>query len=382
MGKKRKRKTDPPPFTKVPLRPSEAPGASSVADDEKPIIKEKWWGDLPLWFVLHAERGPRRKCWCGHRMFNVPQDGRTFKRCEVRGCGVRPPAGSPVMACKKCRWMVCQDCCARQRLPTLETDPLFHGPKSPCVLVPSRNGPSTVGTAGTVIICPGGNYEFLSPLEGQPVVDWLAASGIASVVLRYRLLPAFSLEDSLDDLEAAVRQVRETRSGPVAAIGFSAGGHLIASLGLRGNGKQVLDHQCLIYPAVVVRKDDCDFHNRTGRKGFPAKAHALLRGNEALLGGPGFGAPPTFLVASTADYCCAPKDHTDPYARALKERQIPVKYLKRDFGDHGFGLEGGWTDSCVKWLKANGFGKPLPKEMTSPSTSTSSSASTSTSTSP
>jgi acetyl esterase/lipase len=34
-------------------------------------------------------------------------------------------------------------------------------------------------------------------------VDWLAASGIASVVLRYRLLPRFSIEDSLDDLEQA-----------------------------------------------------------------------------------------------------------------------------------------------------------------------------------
>ena len=68
------------------------------------------------------------------------------------------------------------------------------------------------------------------------MVDWLAASGIASVVLRYRLLPRFSIEDSLDDLEAAVRRVRQMRSGPVAAIGFSAGGHLIASLGLRANG--------------------------------------------------------------------------------------------------------------------------------------------------
>ena len=47
------------------------------------------------------------------------------------------------------------------------------------------------------------------------------------------------------------------------------------------------------------------------------------------------------------------------YARALKERGIPCKYLRRDFGDHGFGLEGGWTEACVKWLRAGGFGKPL-----------------------
>ena len=64
--------------------------------------------------------------------------------------------------------MVCKECCARQRLPSLACDPLFHGGTSPCVLVPTRAG-MTAGTAGTVIICPGGNYEFLSPLEGQPV---------------------------------------------------------------------------------------------------------------------------------------------------------------------------------------------------------------------
>ena len=80
---------------------------------------------------------------------------------------------------------------------------------------------------------------------------------------------------------------------------------------------------------------------------------------QALLGGPGFSAPPTFLVASTVDNCCAPREHTDPYARACRERRVPLKYLRRDFGDHGFGLEGGWVDSCVKWLRASGFGKPL-----------------------
>ena len=72
--------------------------------------------------------------------------------------------------------MVCKECCARQRLPSLASDPLFHGPASPCVLVPTR--PSiTAGTAGTVIICPGGNYEFLSPLEGQPVTTTPSTDG-------------------------------------------------------------------------------------------------------------------------------------------------------------------------------------------------------------
>ena len=84
-------------------------------------------------------------------------------------------------------------------------------------------------TLGTVIICPGGNYEFLSPLEGLPVVKWLSQHGIGAVVLRHRLLPRYDLDDSLDDLETAARVVQKERAGPVAALGFSAGGHLIGT---------------------------------------------------------------------------------------------------------------------------------------------------------
>ena len=79
----------------------------------------------------------------------------------------------------------------------------------------------------------------------------------------------------MDDLQAAAEHVRRERGGPVAAIGFSAGGHLIASLGCArrsGEGGQLLDGQLLVYPAIVIEPDDCDFHNRDGRGGFPKKA--------------------------------------------------------------------------------------------------------------
>ena len=50
------------------------------------------------------------------------------------------------------------------------------------------------------------------------------------------------------------------RPGPVAALGFSAGGHLIASLALRAakEGKrQPLDAQVLVYPGI----DGKDWHS-------------------------------------------------------------------------------------------------------------------------
>lgn len=157
----------------------------------RPILPERLWPLMPEWIALHAERGPHRKCWNGCRLLRDKQDGRRFKHCEMRGCGVTPAAGEPVMACRKCKWMVCQVCAKRKRIPTLAKDPLFHGPRSPCLLEPPHFAQQAASGCGTVIIVPGGNYEFLSALEGQPVVDWLAEHGIDSCILRYRLLPSF-----------------------------------------------------------------------------------------------------------------------------------------------------------------------------------------------
>lgn len=218
-----------------------------------------------------------------------------------------------------------------------------------------------VGSRGTVIICPGGNYEFLVPHEGFPAVDWLALHGIRAFVLRYRLLPNHHFEEMLQDLTNAVEQVRQNFGGPVAAMGFSAGGHLVASLALRAKGKNAilkpLNAQVLVYPCIDGSNwsdpDDCGFFDFDNC--FPA-AQSLLTGQEALLGGRDFAAPPTFLVASTADEASPPKEHTDKYAKALKQKRIPYKYLRRNFGAHGFGLEGGWTDKCIQWLQAEVFG--------------------------
>ena len=245
-------------------------------------------------------------------------------------------------------------------MPTLQHDPLFHGPDDPCLLEYPQY--SALAGRGTVIVCPGGNYEFLSPLEGLPVVEWLAQHNIGAVVLKYRLLPHYDLDDALDDLEAAAARVRESRPGPVAALGFSAGGHLIASLALRAaqrGQRQPLDAQVLVYPGIDGRDWDHPEYNgffNLGRWKIPAKAAKLHRGQDALLGGEEFAAPPTCLVGSTDDTCTPNEQHTDIYQRALDERDIPHVYLRDAFGEHGFELKGGWTPGCIKWLKSRNFG--------------------------
>lgn len=388
---------------------------------EPPLLGRSLWPAMPLWILLHPERGRARKCWNGCPLRRDKHDGRRYGSCQNRGCGVKPKAGAPVFGCRACGWAVCAECTRRPRMPTVQEDPLLHGPEDPCLLLSEellsaafrrelgdrlaltcddaklgigRAGPPCGRTSewhagragglnagalprggyGTAIICPGGNYEFLSCLEGQPVVDWLASHGLTAVVLRYRLLPAFGLEEALDDLEDAVRVVRKLRPGPVVAIGFSAGGHLVASLAARceernPGAQQPLDGQVLVYPGIDGKSWDpahtgevCFFNHNTWK--WPKRAGSLLHRQDALLGGNGFAAPPTLLVTSTAD-SCIPRSDVQPYVDAMVRAQVPHIHLRKNFGDHGFGLVGSWTTTCINWLRKQiGFradGESLPQ---------------------
>ena len=93
------------------------------------------------------------------------------------------------------------------------------------------------GTGAAIIIAPGGAYiRLVSNLEGRQIADWFTARGFTAFVLKYRLGPANIFPVPLFDAQRAVRLVRsldkryaisQTRIG---IIGFSAGGHLAASV--------------------------------------------------------------------------------------------------------------------------------------------------------
>ena len=91
-----------------------------------------------------------------------------------------------------------------------------------------------------VIICPGGGYEFCSFREGEPVALELLSKGYQVFVLDYSVAPD-SFPTALLELAGAVAMVRmkarEWKVIPekVAVMGFSAGGHLAASLAVFWN---------------------------------------------------------------------------------------------------------------------------------------------------
>lgn len=233
-----------------------------------------------------------------------------------------------------------------------------------------------------MLVMPGGGYQrVVLDKEGYELGPWLAARGITVFVLFYRL-PGEGWRDRMNaplaDAQRAMRLIRaraaEFRIDPrrVAAMGFSAGGHLCASLATAHARKtyepvdaaDALDPRPMlaapIYPVVSMD---------------PAIAHT---GSRSLLLGPGATAedarlhspeqqvtaatPPCFLLHAEDDET-VPVDNSIRFRAALKAAGVPVEAHIFEKGGHGFGwgkrTEGlpahAWPELYLSWAKAHGL---------------------------
>ena len=95
-----------------------------------------------------------------------------------------------------------------------------------------------------VLVCPGGGYHFTSEREAEIVAMQFNAMGYHSAVLDYSCAPAqfptalLELSNSIAYLRAHAKEwcIDPDR---IAVLGFSAGGHLAASLGVFWNSEWV-----------------------------------------------------------------------------------------------------------------------------------------------
>ncbi len=107
-----------------------------------------------------------------------------------------------------------------------------------------------------VLILPGGGYEHVSQRESEPVALRFAVHGWVPFVLTYSVAPA-RYPTQLREAALAMRYIREnagafeTDPAMVAAVGFSAGGHLCGTLATCFDRPEVAD----IAPAQVLRPD-------------------------------------------------------------------------------------------------------------------------------
>lgn len=120
---------------------------------------------------------------------------------------------------------------------------------TPAKVSPKRRKPA-------ILILPGGAYRWTSPREAEPVALRFAARGWAAFVLEYSCAP-FRFPTALREAAMAMRYIRENARRfevdphMVAAMGFSAGGHLCGTLGTLYDCPEVAD----LGPAEWLRPD-------------------------------------------------------------------------------------------------------------------------------
>ncbi len=92
-------------------------------------------------------------------------------------------------------------------------------------------------TRPLVLICPGGGYEFTFDRKAEAIAVQYIARGFHACVLRYSVVPA-KFPQSLYELAWSVAYLRKhaaeygIKPDKIIVAGFSAGGHLAASLGV------------------------------------------------------------------------------------------------------------------------------------------------------
>ena len=106
-----------------------------------------------------------------------------------------------------------------------------------------------------LIICPGGAYRWRSPREKDaPALEFLSM-GYQVFILEYSCAERAGEYRPLRELAEAVRQLRERSAewhidgSKIAVMGFSAGGHLAASLGAFWNDREHAAVRC--HPVFV-----------------------------------------------------------------------------------------------------------------------------------
>ncbi len=230
-----------------------------------------------------------------------------------------------------------------------------------------------------MVVCPGGGYEMVADGEGEPVAQVYADAGYATFVLRYSVREMAKDFRPLIQLASTVAYIRAHHETwnidpeKIAVSGFSAGGHLAASLGVLFNDETFLkvcpdlgnirpNALVLGYPLILADES----------KPTDPVRYAI----ENVSGGAPMGSgeytyfgldthvdaqtPPVFLW-HTAEDAIVPMTHSLRFAQALYHAGVPVELHILPDGYHGMSVctpevgtphlyNSRWTAWSIAWL--------------------------------
>lgn len=250
---------------------------------------------------------------------------------------------------------------------------VLPGPDKPLLTVYLPVKGKNRGTA--IIIFPGGAYSFLATeTEATPTAKYLADNGISVFVLKYRLPREATMRDKsmgpLMDAQQAIKIVRESAAqfqidtNKIGVLGFSAGGHLAATLGTHystsyiSNPEQTRlrpDFMLLIYPLISMDSSLTHMGCRTNLLGRNPTAEKItfFSGEKNVTP----DTPPTYLTHAGIDGIVSVKNSMEMY-ESLRRNGVAAELHLFPSGEHVFVLGQPlqeWVGPILGFLKGRGF---------------------------
>jgi len=231
------------------------------------------------------------------------------------------------------------------------------------------------GNGAAVLVIPGGGYWIVAAgHEGEDIAKAFNQAGVAAFVLKYRLPNDACMTDKmfvpLMDAQQALYTIRQNAAeygidtAKVGVIGFSAGGHLAATLSthfdrpvrseLAGANLRP-DFSILVYPVISFNPAVAHMGSRenlVGKNADEKWVHYFSNEEQVTA-----QTPPAFFVHASDDDAVSPANSIAYYTQ-LQQLKIPAELHIYQHGGHGFGLNNKttndkWFESCLNWLRAN-----------------------------
>ncbi len=239
-----------------------------------------------------------------------------------------------------------------------------------------------------MLICPGGGYcSVCYSREGEPIAFHYMRMGYSAFALTYSITPEHYPQQLLEAACAMLyirRHAEEWHidASKIAINGYSAGGHLAASLGVFWNDPFICDMlktspetirpDAMVLGYPVISADPSFSHagsiqNLTGT----ADTEAPIYKKMSLETHVKQDTPPTFLW-HTAEDACVPVKNSIAFASALAENRVQFELHVYPYGWHGLAtadeVTNGvdiknspayycrtWIDESIKFLASLGF---------------------------
>lgn len=202
-----------------------------------------------------------------------------------------------------------------------------------------------------VLICPGGGYAMTSNREAEPIALQFNSMGYQAAVLRYSCAPAV-YPTALCELAQSVKLIREhaeewsVNAEKIIVMGFSAGGHLVASYGVFWNepwlaektqcDKKLLEPNGLVlcYPVISSKEE---IAHQDSIKNLLGESYPEMKEQVSLEDKVGKHTPKTFLWHTFTDPV-VPFWNSFRFAEALGKAGVPMEYHLYPQGGHGLSL--------------------------------------------